>query len=282
MKRRHFLRTAAASAAPLVLYPKALMAAPRSELSFIVVTDTHVGYEQKEAAEQLWHRTAESIAKQPGTFVLHLGDVVDNGHAEQYPKYLAARKLIGKPVHEIPGNHDPVEDFKKHIRQEIDTAVEHDWLRVLMINNAHRDSHDGFITAGQIEWLSQQCEIAMQKDQLILFAMHVPVHTNEKPDRGWYVKPAVGQTAFYDLMKRHQSRVVALFHGHFHYGLRGWDDHAPVHEVSFPSALWNADPHLDQRLWRATTPSSFARASPALRYVTTPSSCASRTSTKAS
>jgi 3',5'-cyclic AMP phosphodiesterase CpdA len=160
-------------------------------------------------------------------------------------------------VHEIPGNHDPLDGFQKHIRQEIDTVVEHEWLRILMINNARRDSHFGFITAEQIEWLTKQCELAAQKDQLILFAMHVPVHTNQKPDRGWYVKPENGQESFYELMKKHEKQVIALFHGHFHYGLRGWDDHRPVHEVSFPSALWNADPHLDQTALNGYHPIEF-------------------------
>ena len=49
----------------------------------------------------------------PGDFILHLGDVVDGGRAAQYPIYRRIRDDIGKPVHEMPGNHDPVEVFEK-------------------------------------------------------------------------------------------------------------------------------------------------------------------------
>ena len=255
--RRHFIRALAVAAAPLILRPACLAAGARAELSFIVVTDTHLGYKDASGAEKLWLKTAAEIAKEPGAFVLHLGDGVDGGREEQYPKYLEGRKLIGKPVHEVPGNHDPVEAFQKHLRAEVDAAIEHEWLRVLLLNNAHRDSHEGFITPEQIAWLTKQCDLAAQKDQLILFAMHVPVHHNTHPDRGWYVKPANGQADFYALMQKHAARTLALFHGHFHNGLRGWDDHAPVHEVCFPSALYNQDRALEAKKAPGFNPVEF-------------------------
>lgn len=256
--RRHFLRKLGAVAAPLVVHPWCLRAAAaRSELSFIVVTDTHLGHKDSETAGKMWLKTAAEMGKAPGAFVLHLGDIVDQGREEQYPKYLEGRKLIGKPVHEIPGNHDPHELFQKYLRKEVDAAIEHEWLRVLLVGNAHTDSHEGFITPEQLTWMDGQCDLAAEKDQLILVAMHVPAHENKHPDRGWFVKPANGQTAFYELMKKHSARLLALFHGHFHNGLRGWDDHAPVHEVCFPSALYNQDRKLEAQKAPGYNPVEF-------------------------
>jgi hypothetical protein len=77
--------------------------------------------------------------------------------------------------------------------------------------------------------------------------MHVPAHANKHPDRGWYVKPKDGQTELYALLARHRERVLALLHGHFHNGVRGWDDHAPLHEIALPSALYNQDRRLAQQ-----------------------------------
>jgi predicted phosphodiesterase len=254
--RRHFLRTLGTAGA-LMLRPHCLRAEPRGDISFVVVTDTHLGYKDQDKAERLWLQTAAEIARAPGAFVLHLGDIVDGGREAQYPKYLAGRELIRKPVHEVPGNHDPQELFQRHIRQEVDSAFEHEWLRVLLINNAHTDSHEGFIAPPQLAWLAEQCDTAASKDQLLLFAMHVPVHHNLHPDRGWFVKPENGQTEFYALMQRHAARTLALFHGHFHNGLRGWDDHAPVHEVCFPSALYNQDRQLEAKSAPGYNPPEF-------------------------
>lgn len=217
------------------------------ELKFIVVSDTHLGYRDQDAAAKQWSQMATELKDVPGEFVLHLGDIVDGGRESQYPLYLAARELIGKPVHEIPGNHDPSELFEKHLRQPIDMSVDYHWLRLVLLNNSHTDSHDGFLMASQLEWLDEQCRQAASKNLFVLLAMHVPAHKNAHPDRGWYVKPTSGQTELYALLERHRGRVLATFHGHFHNGLRGWDDHSPIHEICFPSALYNQDRKLTEQ-----------------------------------
>lgn len=256
--RRQFLRTLGPAGA-LLLRPRCLAAAaaPRSDISFVIVTDTHLGYKDQDKAERVWLQTAAAIDQAPGAFVLHLGDIVDSAREAQYPKYLAGRQLIRKPVHEIPGNHDPLELFQRYIRPEVDAAFEHEWLRVLLIGNAHTDSHDGFITPAQMAWLAEQCDIAARQDQFLIFGMHVPAHANLHPDHGWFVKPANGQTELYALLQRHAARTLALFHGHLHNGLRGWDDHAPVHEVCFPSALYNLDRKLEEQKAPGYNPVEF-------------------------
>jgi predicted phosphodiesterase len=257
--RRTFLGAIGAGFTAFVVRPACLRGAGRvlGEMSFVVVTDTHLGYKDEDKAAKLWTRTAAEIEAAPGAFVLHLGDVVDGGREEQYPVYLEARKVIKKPIHEIPGNHDPHEKFERHIRKPVDMVFDHEWLRVILLGNAHPDSHEGFLTAEQNAWIDARCEDAAKRDMFVLIAMHVPVHTNAHPDRGWFVKPASGQTEFYAVMKKHADRIVALFHGHFHNGLRGWDDHAAVHEVVFPSALYNQDRQLEAKGAAGYNPAEF-------------------------
>jgi calcineurin-like phosphoesterase family protein len=244
--RRAWLRSLAAG---FTLGPICLRAAEhrRPRLSFVVVSDTHLGYRDRNDAAELWERTATEIAQAPGELVLHLGDVVDGGREAQYPVYLDIRKRIAKPVHEIPGNHDPAELFAKYIREQVDTVVEHQWIRFLLLNNSRRDSHDGFLSEPQVEWLNRQCAEAQKRDQFVAIAMHVPAHTNAHPDRGWHIKPENGQRSLYELAGRHRDRVLFLVHGHFHNGIRGWDDHAPLHEIAFPSALYNQDRRLTEQ-----------------------------------
>ena len=258
--RRVVLSSAVVAGGPLLLRPRCLWTAGASglpALSFIVVSDTHLGYHDQPRAAQRWEATAKEIDEAAGELVLHLGDVVDGGRESQYPVYLAARKLIRKPIHEIPGNHDPEKLFAKYVRRQIDTVVELKWLRFLLLNNSRTTSHDGFLSDEQLEWIDGQCRDARKQNQFIALCMHVPAHTNQHPDRGWYVKPESGQTRLYDIVTTHQNRVLALMHGHFHNGLRGWDDHAPVHEICFPSALYNLDRRLEAQHAPGYNPPEF-------------------------
>jgi predicted phosphodiesterase len=258
LSRRSLVQGVAAGAAALVCPLKFRVAAAEdSPVRFLVVSDTHLGYKDQESAAQQWQRTAAELARAEGQFVLHLGDVVDGGREAQYPKYVEIRQAIGKTVHEIPGNHDPAELFERHVRKPIDTVVKHEWLRVLLLNNSRPESHDGFLSPAQLAWMDAQCADAAKADQFVIIGMHVPVHENRHPDRGWYVKKEHGQAEFYALAQRHARRLLAVFHGHFHNGLRGWTDHAPVHEISFPSALYNQDRKLEEQHAPGYNPTEF-------------------------
>lgn len=253
--RRYFLRSAAATAGAVLLHPLALAVPDPTtdrKLTFLVVSDTHLGYRDQPTAEAQWKRTAAELSSAKGEFVLHLGDVVDGGREAQYPLYVAARDTIGKPVYEIPGNHDPLPLFEKHVASPVERVVEHDWLRVLLVNNARTDSHNGFLTERQLDWLSEQLTAAGRDRRLVLLAMHVPAHANRHPDRGWHIQPTDGQTRLYELIDKHAGHILALLHGHFHNGIRGWSDRrgsegAQFHEIVFPSALYNQDRKLTEQ-----------------------------------
>jgi predicted MPP superfamily phosphohydrolase len=210
-------------------------------LKFVIVSDTHLGKGESEGPGRNWDKAIDEINGLPGDFVLHLGDVVDSGREPFYPKYVASRAKLKKPIHEIPGNHDPEDLFRKYVSAEIDRSVDYGGVRFVLMGNAHRDSHLGFITPQQIEWLDGQCREAAASDLKLALCLHVPVHTNAHPDRGWHVKPADGQTALYEIVDRYADRLVGLLHGHFHNGIRGWRDRKGLLETVLPSVLYNQD-----------------------------------------
>jgi Icc-related predicted phosphoesterase len=246
VNRRSAVFSLGAAATQTLLWPSWSLAQQQAvpDLSFLVISDTHLGRNDNDSAARQWERTARELNSTAGAFVLHLGDVVDGGREPQYAVYLRTRQTIQKPVHELPGNHDPAELFQRHIRREVDTAFDHQGVRFVLLNNSRTDSHNGFVSQDQIQWLTRQCTEAANRNLFLILCMHVPVHENRHPDRGWYVHPNDGQTAVYDLIREHRNRVLALLHGHFHNGIRGWDDHAPLQEISFPSALYNQDRRL--------------------------------------
>lgn len=218
------------------------------KLSFIVLSDTHLGRNDDLRSEKQLTQAIAEINELPAKFVLHLGDVVDGGREAQYPVYARLKKTLNKPIHEIPGNHDPVDLFRKHVAEEIDRHVDYGGVRFVMFNNSHRESHDGFITPAQIKWLKKRCDEASQKGLRIVICCHVPVHSNTHPDRGWYVKPKNGQAAFYEVLREHSGRVLACLHGHFHNGIRGWRDNGTTIEVLCPSVCYNQNRNLTEHL----------------------------------
>jgi len=255
--RRSFLATATSITIALPRLPLIGKPVKTPEFSFIIVSDTHLGRKDNDSAARQWKKTATELAKAPGDFILHLGDVVDQGRELQYPIYQGIRDTIGKPVHEIPGNHDPAELFAKHLRKDIDTAFDHQGVRFVLFNNASTESHDGFLTSKQIQWIDEQCAEAKQRGLLVVLCTHVPVHNNRHPDRGWYVKPKDGQKEFYEAVAKHAPNVVGLFHGHFHNGLRGWHDRAPMYEICFPSVIYNLNRKLEEQKAPGFNPDEF-------------------------
>jgi len=249
ISRRTALITAGAGLTSFYPWPNASRASEKKvpQFSFIVVSDTHVGRGDKEDAANQWRKTAAEIQAAKGDFVLHLGDIVDGRRESQYPVYWEIRQTIKKPIYEIPGNHDTQEFFAKHIRKNVDMAFDHQEVRFLLINNSRPNSVDGFISGEQIKWLGAQCDEAAARGYFVILCMHVPAHENKPPDAGCYVKPGQGHAELYALLNRHQKIVLALFHGHFHCGLHGWEDHTPLQEVIFPSALFNIDNKLTEK-----------------------------------
>jgi hypothetical protein len=160
---------------------------------------------------------------------------------------LEIRQAIKKPVYEIPGNHDPEPLFEKYLRKPVDMSFVKNGVRFLLLNNAHTDSHLGFLTKQQLAWLEAECKQAAKEDEFLILCLHVPVHSNKHPDRGWYVKPKNGQTDFYAIMEKHADRVLMLMHGHFHNGIRGWDDRGAMHEICFPSVLYILNRKLESQ-----------------------------------
>lgn len=255
--RRRFLTSVVVVGAGLEWSRRLPGAEALGEFSFVIVSDTHLGRQESKTPERQWRQAIDEINAAPGDFVLHLGDVVDGGREAQYPIYAATRKLLTKPIYEVPGNHDPRDRFESHVRTPIDTSFDHAGVRFILFNNSHHDSHLGFITPEQTAWLDKLCDEAAAEELQIVVACHVPIHNNSAPDRGWYVKPADGQTGFYEVIDRYAGRVLATFHGHFHNGIRGWRDRGKLVEVLCPSVCYNQSRKLDEALAAGKTTGFF-------------------------
>ncbi len=212
--------------------------------TFAVVSDTHLSHGGKAATEWLAQAVAE-INASPAEFTLALGDLVENGakHEAFYPEWVSTAKSLKNPFYAIPGNHDSKEFFTKYIRPETDYAFDHKGYRFVLFNDAEPTSHDGVVTPAQIQWLSAQVEGAAAKKLRVILCAHITAHPNQAPDIAWFVHE--GGKELDALLRAKSDTIVAFLSGHFHYGLRGWDDRAGVIELVMPSLAFNSPRRLD-------------------------------------
>ena len=244
LSRRDFL----AASAGLLAAPLCAVEEKKPDFSFALVTDTHLGKPGADYVKRL-RQTVEEINASPAEFTVFCGDLVDSGETESrqklYPEWVEVAKGLKKEFTAVPGNHDPIEMFKKHIRKESEGALEFKNYRILTFADAEPNpGHMGVVTPEQLTWLKDRLEEAKKKEQRVILAAHVIYHENKAPDIGWYIKQ--GREEFGKLLQANKQ-IVAFFGGHLHCGMRGWSDtfHG-IHEVILPCVSYNNDRKLDK------------------------------------
>jgi 3',5'-cyclic AMP phosphodiesterase CpdA len=200
-------------------------AAPQAPLfSFALVTDTHLGKPGADYVQRMRDAVAE-INASPAEFTVFCGDLVDHGEVDgnekRYGEWSDIARDLRKDYTAVPGNHDPVARFTRHIRPQTDSVLDYKGYRLLCFADAEPNpGHLGVVTEHQLKWLQDRLSEARKKDQRVILAAHVIYHANQHPDVGWYIKEKAIREAFGKLLAANRH-VVAFFAGHAHCGLRG-------------------------------------------------------------
>ena len=243
LTRRQFL-----AAAPAAVAGPLLAADPKPAFSFALVTDTHLGKPGADYVKRLADAVAE-INASPAAFTVFCGDLVDHGEVEKnqrlYGQWVELAKGLKHEWAAVPGNHDPRDQFAKHVRKETDSVLDFKDYRVVCFADAEPNpGHLGVVTADQIQWLQARLDEA--KGKRVILAAHVVYHENKHPDVGWYIKDRASREPMGKLLAANKQ-VVAFFGGHLHCGMRGWSDTAHgIHEVVLPCVSYNNDRKLDK------------------------------------
>jgi 3',5'-cyclic AMP phosphodiesterase CpdA len=252
ISRREILTGAAAAAGAMLIHNIAKAAdddAAKSDgnkpFTFALMSDTHLGRNGEGPAKQMKH-AVEEINASPAELIIFTGDLVNAGEVDanekHYPEWLDIAGGWKKPWHAVPGNHDPVAKFVKRIGVETDRIVDvpsAPYRFVFFRDALPNPEHQGAVLDEQLNWLQAQIDGAAHDNRRVFLVSHIIYHKNEKPDVGWMIRD--NREAFTDFLKQNAKQVDAFFAGHFHSGLRGWDDTFGIHEIVLPSACWNFD-----------------------------------------
>src|SRR5438046_8634450 len=96
--RRGFLRMTGMAAGAILIQPSLEWGrAADRDFSFVVIADTHLGIRKSElTGEKAWTQAVSEISQTDADFVIHLGDLVDNGAKNEklYPVFVDIRKAL--------------------------------------------------------------------------------------------------------------------------------------------------------------------------------------------
>jgi predicted MPP superfamily phosphohydrolase len=207
---------------------------PAPLFRFALISDTHLGAHGQQD-ELAFSNAVREINATDAAFTLCLGDLVNAGNPLQYPAWKKIAAGLSKPWYAVPGNHDPVPLFTSQVQAETDFAFDRPPFRFIGFNSANTNSHTGYVTPAQLAWLDIQLAAAEKADLRAILFTHVPRHKNLHPDRGWWIKDADGGQGLRELLHKHRPAVAALFAGHMHCGLRGWQDLDSIPEILVPA-----------------------------------------------
>jgi len=173
----------------------------RSGLTFAVVGDS-------QGRNEVWDKVMDAINAARPQFLLHCGDMVASGTAQQYDDFVGRARRLRMPWYAVLGNHDVKADgrtaYARMIRKDAYYSFVQKGYRFIAL-----DSSSGSIDAAQIDWLRR--ELSSPEPKFVF--MHIPL-CDPMPG-GDHCFPDSKQAAELHRMFR-ASRVLAVFSGHVH------------------------------------------------------------------
>lgn len=165
-------------------------------------------------------RTINALDPRPD-LVLATGDLVNDGHSDQYDRLCAILDELAAPLVPIVGNHDDRQTIRRRFGDVVppgepdepaDFAVDAGPLRLVVLDTAIRGRNDGRLTELQLGWLDTT--LAAEPRRPTIVVQHHPPFASGIPwmdaDNGFD-----GADAEAAVLDRH-PHVVALVAGHLH------------------------------------------------------------------
>ena len=203
-----------------------------AEIRFAVCGDSRSG-------PQTYRRVLEMVQADQAEFLIHTGDLVNNGTEAQWSEFEALMAGFPLPFYPVPGNHDALGGKLDGYLAHAGAPAAHysfDW------GPAHfslADSHHGGVTAAELDWLREDLGATAQPLKIVV--IH---HPPFDPDGTDHIR-AFGNQKLMALMT--EMDVDYVFAGHIHAYTRGERDGveyiitggagAPLYRTGHPQAV---------------------------------------------
>ena len=224
---------------------EAAMAAASSSLSFLQISDSHIGF-AKEANSDVTatlRQAVERINRMPvrPAFVLHTGDITHLSKPDEFDG--AAEVLKGirtERIHYVPGEHDVLEDDGKSFLNHYGQGTQgQGWYSfdqsgvhfIGLVNVVDLKAGGlGNLGAEQLEWLDADVAHLSASTPIVVFA-HIPLWS-VYPEWGWGTSDAAQALGY---LKRFGS--VTVLNGHIHQVMQKIEG-----QIAFHTAMSTAFP----------------------------------------
>ncbi len=222
---------------------------------FVHISDTHIHPDKDfEVHDRVPYRNAESLvdtlrglSTRPD-FIVHTGDVTNDGQPEAYALATQLLDTLGVPVYYAVGNHDDPDQFKELPMGDRTAVAEHfvsytfdieDERFIMLQSQGPREEigGSGRLSAGQLDFLREQIESA--SGRISIFLHHCPLHL----DCDWHDDriDLLNGDELHEALVPFADRVRGVFFGHIHRGVQIVKDgihYASVGSPYMPLDLW--------------------------------------------
>jgi 3',5'-cyclic AMP phosphodiesterase CpdA len=195
------------------------------------ISDTHIALDTPDADQRMrdFASTVTDInALDPAPDVIvHTGDIVHNGRADEYGKAVATLAKARVPVYVMVGNKDDRANLHEAFSgcgylsansDFIDYAIEDFPVRLIMLDTLNPASNKGDFCPGRVARLIELIDAETSKP-IVVFTHHPPFEVSVGPDPVHFEPP----NTMVELRRalQHSGRVIALISGHVHRAASG-------------------------------------------------------------
>jgi len=255
LSRRSLLKCAAWSGAGVIwvmqggvpealdLIGSAAAAVPAKGLSFVQISDSHIGFnkEPNPAPQATLQSAIEQIRALPNNpaFVVHTGDVTHLSKAQEFDDAARIIEGVGRTVHYVPGEHDVIGDDGAAFFAKFNGRADRRWHSfdyegthfVALVNVLDLQAGGlGRLGAEQLEWLERDLQGRTASTPVVVLA-HMPLWALYA-QWGWGTDDAAQALGY---LKRFGS--VTVLNGHVHQVMQKVEGNVQFHtarSTAFP------------------------------------------------